>query len=335
MEISLFILEIVALIGMSAICSGLNISLMSLDEDDLRRKAKLGNKNAKKILPLRKNSHLSLASILLTNVAVISATSLIIDEKLGGLIAGLASTLLIVIFGEVVPQAMFARYAMKITARLSTILKFMIIFTYPISKPLQILLDKLFGHEDAKLHNRRELGMIIGDHARNKSSDLDSGEIKIMRAALALSQKRVKKIMTPIRNVYWLSNNAVIDAEKIDEIKEKSWSRIPVFDKDLTQCYGILLMKDFVDVDFDNHPQKVMDLHLHPTKPVGSMTALDTMFRKFISARTHLIPVERDDRIVGIITIEDLVEEILDHEIEDESDHIKGQHLKTKNKKSA
>ena len=48
------------------------------------------------------------------------------------------------------------------------------------------------------------------------------------------------------------------------------------------------------------------------------------MFRKFISARTHLIPVEKDGRIVGIITIEDLVEEILDHEIQDESDHIKG-----------
>jgi metal transporter CNNM len=83
-------------------------------------------------------------------------------------------------------------------------------------------------------------------------------------------------------------------------------------------------MKDLVDVDFDNHPQKITDLELHPTKLVGSMTMLDTMFNKFISARTHLIPIERDDKIVGIVTIEDLVEEILDHEIEDESDHIKG-----------
>ena len=53
------------------------------------------------------------------------------------------------------------------------------------------------------------------------------------------------------------------------------------------------------------------------------MTALDTMFRKFIVARSHLTPVERDDKIVGIVTIEDLIEEILGHEIEDEADHVR------------
>ena len=51
------------------------------------------------------------------------------------------------------------------------------------------------------------------------------------------------------------------------------------------------------------------------------MTALDTLFRKFIGAHSHLMPVERDDKIIGIVTIEDLIEEILGHEIEDESDH--------------
>jgi metal transporter CNNM len=324
MENSLFVFEVFALVGMSAICSGLNISLMSLDLYDLERKVKLGDKRALKVLPLRKNSHLSLASILLTNVAVISTTSLVIDEKLGGLIAGIASTLLIVIFGEVVPQAYFARFALPVTAKLSGLLRFMIFITYPISKPLQLLLDRLFGHENTKLHNRRELGIIISDHASNKTSELDHGEIKIMKAALALSEKRVKEIMTPMKYVYWLSNSAVIDEKTLDEIKAKSWSRIPIFNNQLTKCYGILLMKDLVDVDFDNHPQKVTDLVLHPTKLVGSMTMLDTMFNKFISARTHLIPIERDDKIVGIVTIEDLVEEILDHEIEDESDHIKG-----------
>jgi Mg2+/Co2+ transporter CorC len=79
-------------------------------------------------------------------------------------------------------------------------------------------------------------------------------------------------------------------------------------------------MKDLVDIDFDEHNYRLDDMTLYPAQLVGSMTALDTMFRKFISAGTHLIPVEKDDQIIGIATIEDLLEEIVGHEIEDEPD---------------
>ena len=79
-------------------------------------------------------------------------------------------------------------------------------------------------------------------------------------------------------------------------------------------------MKDLVDIDFDDSQIHVSDMTLYPTALVGSMTALDTMFRKFINAGTHLIPIEKDDQIVGVVTIEDLIEEILGHEIEDETD---------------
>ncbi len=61
--------EVILLVGASAICSGLNIAVLSLDLADLRRKAKLGNKQAERVLPLRRNIHLLLGSILFTNVA--------------------------------------------------------------------------------------------------------------------------------------------------------------------------------------------------------------------------------------------------------------------------
>ena len=82
-------------------------------------------------------------------------------------------------------------------------------------------------------------------------------------------------------------------------------------------------MKDLVDMDFDEEPVAIRDLPLHEATTIGNMTALDTMFRKFIVAKSHLIPVEKDDKYIGIITIEDLVEEILGHEISDETDIIK------------
>ncbi len=320
MEVFLTLLQVVIFVGMSAVCSGLNLSLMSLDVSDLERRARHGNKKAKRVLPLRKNSHLSLASILLTNVAVISSTSLVLEHRFNGLIAGISSTLLIVVFGEIIPQALFVKHALRVTAKLSGVLRWMIAITYPVAKPLQLLLDKLFGREHSKLHSRRELGMIISEHLDHDSSELDEDEVEIMRGALSLSNKRVRDITTDIRHVYWMTPDTVIDADKIDEIKAENWSRIPVFNTERTQAHGILLMKDLVDIDFDERSYKVSELPIKSTQVVGSMTALDTLFRKFTGAHTHLMPVEKNDVIIGIVTIEDLIEEIIGHEIQDESD---------------
>ena len=198
----------------------------------------------------------------------------------------------------------------------------MIIITYPISKPLQLLLDKLFGELRTELQSRHELGLMISEHIGSDQSELDDSEVGIIRGALGLSEKKVSEIMTSIHHAYWLTPDTVIDANKIDEIKHENWSRIPIFNNELTQCYGLLLMKDLVDIDFDERSYKISELPLKKSQPVGSKTALDTMFKKFIVARTHLMPIERNDKIVGILTIEDLLEEILGHEIEDESDVI-------------
>ena len=297
---------------------------MSLNLKELQRKAKLGSGDARHVLPLRKNTHLSLAAILLTNVAAVSATSLVLESALYGLLAGVVTTLLTVVFGEILPQALFSQRAMWYCARLRFVMRFMIIITYVVAKPLQLLLDQLFKEQHAHLQSRRELGIMISEHLGHEESELDEDEVEIIRGALQLSEKRVSDIMLPIKEVFWLAPNTVLTAKKIDEIKSVGRSRIPVFNRDKTQCYGMLLMKDLVDIDFDEKPYRVDDMPLHPVRLVGSRTALDTMLRKFISTSTHLIPVEKNEKIVGIVTIEDLIEEIVGHEIEDETDRRHG-----------
>ncbi|HET6924793.1 MAG TPA: DUF21 domain-containing protein, partial [Candidatus Saccharimonadales bacterium] len=168
---------IVLLVLLSAICSGLNVSLMALDPADLRRKSKLGDSNARKVRRFRRNTHLSLAAILLTNVAAVSATSLVLESVFFGVIAGLLGTLLIVIFGEIFPQALFTRRALAFTARFSPLLRLMIIVTYPVSKPLQLLLDRLFQAEETHLESRQELGIMISEHIGSSQSELDDDEV--------------------------------------------------------------------------------------------------------------------------------------------------------------
>lgn len=318
MNIVLTIIIVILLTGLSALCSGLNIALMSLDIDDMRRKRKLGNSKAKKVYKLRKNTHLTLAAILLTNVAAVSATSLVLESVLYGVFAGIITTLIIVIFGEILPQAVFGRRALHYLALFAPVVRLMIFLTYPVSKPLQLLLDRLFAKQPSHLHSRRELGIIISEHLGHDESELDEDEVEIMRGALQLSEKRATDILTAIDNVYWLQPTTELTPELVSEIKNVGRSRVPIFNKNLTRCYGILLMKDLIDIDFSANPSRISDLALHPVQLVGSKTALDTLLRKFVSTSTHLIPIVRDDTIIGIVTIEDLIEEIVGLEIQDE-----------------
>lgn len=323
MELASNVVFVGVLVALSAIFSGLNIAIMSLDLPGLKRQSKLGGKRARRVYPLRKNAHLTLTVILIGNVAAAAAVAIALENSLNsGIYAGIISTMLLVLFGELLPQALFVKRALTICSFFSPLIRLLIILTYPIAKPLQLLLDRLVGeHADSKLHSRDELGLLIKEHAGHESSELDSDEVEIIKGALLLSEKKVESIMSQIRHVYWLTPETLIDADKIDEIKLLGWSRIPVLSKDLKRSHGFLRMKDLVDIDFDETSMKVKAMPLYPVEPVGSRTALDTMFRKFISKRTHLIPVEKNDRIVGIVTIEDLLEEIIGHEIIDESDH--------------
>src|SRR5690606_24081659 len=119
------------------------------------------------------------------------------------------------------------------------------------AKPLQLLLDKLFGREKPELHTRHELGLLISEHLHVKGSELDEDEVEIIKGALQLSEKRAHSIMTPIRQVYWVAWDDVIDSRKLNDIKAHGWSRIPVFNKQRTVCYGVLHVKDLLDIDFN------------------------------------------------------------------------------------
>lgn len=85
--------------------------------------------------------------------------------------------------------------------------------------------------------------MIIMDHKLGDESELDEDEVEIIQSTLQLSEKQVGDIMRTISNVFWLADGAVLDEKTVDMITEQGYSRIPVFNKILTECRGVLLMR--------------------------------------------------------------------------------------------
>jgi len=313
------IVIILILVGFSALFSGLTLGFFSLNKDDLERKMKLGDASAKKIYSVRKNGNLLLCTLLIGNVAINSALSIFLGSIVSGFLAGVTATGLIVIFGEIIPQATFSRYAFELGVKVVWIVRIFIFVLYPICWPLAWLLDKILGDEMPSVYSRKELIKIIEEHEQSGDSRLDEDEEKIIKGALSFSDKIVNDILTPRVEIFSLPINRLLDKKTIKNIKESGHSRIPIYRDSLDDIVGILYAKDLIGNNFkDKTAEEVMRENVIY---VDYNKKLDDLLNAFKANRQHLfIVINEYGELSGIVSIEDVIEEIIGAEIMDEDD---------------
>ncbi|MEE8587931.1 MAG: CNNM domain-containing protein, partial [Sulfurimonadaceae bacterium] len=196
------IIIVLALITSSGMFSGLTIGLMGLGIDDVQRSADLGDKNAAKVLPVIKSGNLLLVTLLLGNTAVNATLSIFLGGVVGtGLMAGVISTALILVFGEILPAAALTRHALVVGAKVAGLVKFLMFVFYPVSGPISILLDRVLGEQLPDMLNRRELRHVIETHQQSQDSDIDALDRDIILGTLSLQEKTAEMIMTPCKEV--------------------------------------------------------------------------------------------------------------------------------------
>lgn len=310
---------VIILILFSALFSGLTLGFFSLNNNDLKRKAELGDKLAKKVYKIRKNGNLLLCALLIGNVAVNSALSIFLGSIVSGFIACLAATFLIVIFGEIIPQAAFSRYALILGAKFAWLVKLFIIILFPICWPIAWILDRILGDEMPNIYSKTELVKIIEEHEDLKESELDADEEKILKGALSYSDKITQEIMTPRTEVILLKYDQILDKKAVNKIKNSGHSRVPVYRKDCDDIIGILYVKDLIGEDLKN--KTVEELYRKGVIFVDYNKGLDDLLNEFKKRKHHLfIVLNKFGGVSGIVTIEDVLEEIIGAEIMDEFD---------------
>jgi len=171
MELSSWIGIVICLLH-SAIFSGLNLGFFGLSRLRLEVQAEANNKDAQRILGLRKDAHYLLATLLWGNVSSNVLLTLFSESVLAGTGAFLFATFGITIFGEVFPQAYLSKHALRVSGFLVPVVKFYQIILYPLARPTAILLDHWLGKEKITYFKEEEIKIILERHAMSSITDL-------------------------------------------------------------------------------------------------------------------------------------------------------------------
>ncbi|XP_036387518.1 metal transporter CNNM2 isoform X3 [Megalops cyprinoides] len=322
------------LLCLSGMFSGLNLGLMALDPMELQIVQNCGTEKeknyARKIEPVRSQGNYLLCSLLLGNVLVNTTLTILLDDIAGsGLIAVVMSTIGIVIFGEIVPQAICSRHGLAVGANTIFLTKFFMLLTFPASYPVSKLLDYLLGQEIGTVYNREKLLEML--RVTDPYNDLVKEELNIIQGALELRTKTVEDVMTPLRDCFMITGDAILDFNTMSEIMESGYTRIPVFEGERSNIVDLLFVKDlaFVDPDDSTPLKTITKFYSHPLHFVFNDTKLDAMLEEFKKGKSHLAIVQRVNNegegdpfyeVLGIVTLEDVIEEIIKSEILDETD---------------
>ncbi|KAK2823329.1 hypothetical protein Q7C36_019929 [Tachysurus vachellii] len=328
------IILVSCLLVLSGMFSGLNLGLMALDPMELRIVQSCGTdkekSHARKIEPIRRKGNYLLCSLLLGNVFVNTTLTILLDDLIGsGFGAVVASTVGIVIVGEIVPQALCSRHGLAVGANTILLTKFFMLLTFPLSFPVSKLLDCILGQEIGTVYNREKLVEML--RVTEPYNGLVKEELNMIQGALELRTKTVEVVMTPLSDCFMIKSDAVLDFNTMSEIMESGYTRIPVYEEERSNIVDVLYVKDlaFVDPDDCTTLKTVTKFYNHPVHFVFHDTKLDAMLEEFKKGKSHLAIVQRVNNegdgdpfyeVLGLVTLEDVIEEIIKSEILDESD---------------
>ncbi|KAI8978403.1 hypothetical protein BDB01DRAFT_799700 [Pilobolus umbonatus] len=322
----------VCLVLMGGVCAGLTIGLMGLDETNLHVLIESGTaeekKNASKVLALlERGRHWVLVTFLLSNVIINETLPIILDDILsGGWQAVVVSTALIVIFGEVIPQSICVRHGLAIGAKTTKVVLVMMYLLYPLAYPTALLLDYFLGESHGTIYKKAGLKSLVALHQSDPSDAdaLNADEVTIIGSVLDLKSKPVSSIMTPMKDVFTLSTSSIVDEELVHKILSAGYSRIPVHTPDDKDNFiGMLLTKQLITYDpEDAVPIRQLPLCALPeTRPDTSCLDILNFFQE---GKSHMALVSdypgNNHVILGVITLEDVIEELIGEEIIDETD---------------
>lgn len=300
---------------------------------------------ARRVKPVREQGNLLLVTLLFANTLATELLPLVLEALVpGGYFSLVVSVVSIMLFGEIIPQAVCSRHPLLIGSHMIGFVKALRTLLYPISYPIAYMLDVMLGEELGTIYNREELKGLIDVHASN--AVLTQDETTILKGALEFSQKRVNQICTEAKHVFRLDIDSQLNRDILLQILRSGHSRIPLYESTPNNIVCLLLVKQLVLVNPDDglpirslisKKKRNHKIRVAPALECAERTLISDLLNEFQKGRSHMSIVyddiskpSKDRKFIGIVTIEDIIEEILQEEIIDETDTFVDNTNKTK-----
>ncbi|KAJ7305237.1 hypothetical protein JRQ81_011149 [Phrynocephalus forsythii] len=328
------------LLALLALLRTLQLSTLWLDPAELYVLRDCGSESeraaSKALEPLRHRGTFVLCSLLLLSSLTQAALAVLFYRAVGLLapaILGVAG--LVFLLAEVLPFAVSSRWGLLLAPRGLWLTQLFMLLTFPVALPLSKVLE-LALHHDTSVCLLREK---ILDMVRN--SDPYNEFVREEFSKGALRNKTVEDVLTPLDECFMLNANAVLDFNNMSMIMQSGYTRIPVYEDERTNLVDMLYVKDLALVDPDDCTplSTIIKFYNHPLHFVFNDTKLDAVLEEFKRGKSHMAIVQKVNNegegdpfyeVMGLVTLEDVIEEIIKSEIMDESDDYRENKLKKK-----
>lgn len=321
----------IILIALSAIFSSMETAMSSVNKIRLKHEAANGSKKASRALKLAESFDKVLTTILIgnniVNILVSSLGTVIFTSLMGAsgvAVSTAVITVLVLIFGEILPKTMAKQNAEKFAMGISGILNFFCWLFTPISALfmlLQKLTNKLFrSSSDSPSVTEDELKYIIEEI--EDEGVLEEQESDLVRSALEFDDKTVEQILVPRVKIVAIEENE--DIEEIMRVfTSERYSRLPVYEKSIDNIVGIITEKDFFQLYTakENRPTTIKGI-IQKAIYVSEMKHIAEVLYEMQRAKIHMAIVkDQYGGTSGLVTMEDIIEELVG-EIYDENDEV-------------
>ena len=311
----------------SGFYSGAEAALVSLPVDRTKQLIEEGGKKGQALMFLNRKQNSVLTTILvgnnLVNIFAASYATLIasryFDNNAIAYSTGIM-TLLILIFGEIIPKTFARVHAERLAYPIIKVLQFNYYLLYPFIKTLTWFIAKVLGKNarlTARVVTKDDIEYMVSKAEKEKS--IDSKQLDMLNSILEFPTIKVKDIMVPRLDVQGLDKNVGWN-EVIKLVREVNHSRYPIFEGDLDTTIGLLHIKDLAYVEPGEQEAFRVDKYLKSPFFVYEHMKIQAVFDHMNRKKVHLALVKDENGlVVGIITLEDIMEEIFG-EILDEHD---------------